>query len=122
MGVSHVLALFDGSPAGERVLIDAAHTAREHRAPLSVLVLAAVEKPSRCCNMHTIFWNGEMRRLADRDRARAQLLVPDDIPVEVVLREGRGHRAALAAAKELGCDLVLEPRRRRRPPRRSVLA
>ena len=122
MPVSHVMAVFDGSREAERVLVDAAHEARDHDAPLSVVVLAAVERPARCCNLQTTAWNRELRRLAEEDRARATVLVPDDIPVDVRVREGRGHKAALAVARELGCDLLLEPGRRRRAPRRSVLA
>lgn len=121
MHASHVMTVFDGSRAAERALVDAAHEARDSGAPLSVVILAAVEQPSRCCNMQTTLWNREMRRLAAEERARAQVLVPDDIPVQVQVREGRGHEAALAVARELGCDLVLEPGRRRRPPRRSAL-
>ena len=122
MSASHVLAFFNGSAAAERALIDAADVAREADAELTVLVLAAVEEPARCCNLQTTAWNREMRHLAREELEHARLLLAGGVRVSFVVREGKGHADVDAAASDLGCDLLVEPRSRRRAPRRSVLA
>ena len=119
MPVAHVLALFNGSAAGERALADATDAAREADAELTVLVLAAIEEPSRCCNLQTTSWNREMRQLAREELERARQLVADDVRASFVVREGRGHAAVVAAATQLGCDVLVEPGSRWRAPRRS---
>ena len=122
MPASHVLALFDGSRAGERAISEATDLAREAGARLTILTLAAVEEPSRCCNMQTTSWNRDMRELAREELDRARSLLTVDVDAEFVIREGRGRSAVANAAADLGCDLIIEPGKRRGAPRRSAVA
>lgn len=120
MALPGVLVRFDGSARSERALADAAAAARETGRRLSVLVLAQIEEPSKCCNCQTTFWNQEMRRVAQADAQRARALLADDVEADVVVREGAGDAAVRRAAAELGCDTIVEPRRRGGARRRAI--
>lgn len=101
-----ILVPFSGSRKSERALAAAVSAARATNVPLRVLVLAAVEDPSRCCNLQTTSWNAELRRLAAEDANRASALLPDDVDWEVVVREGQGRGAVRRVAAELGCTVA----------------
>lgn len=120
MSVSHVLVSFDGSDRACAALADGAAAARGSGGRLTVLALAAVEEPMRCCNMQTTFWNREMRRLAQESISRARSLVDPTLNVDFVIRDGSRRRDVAAAAVELGCDVIVEPARRGRSRRRPV--
>ena len=112
MATPGVLVMFDGSPRSKVAVTEATRLARESGARLSVLVLAAVEEPSKCCNCQTTFWNQDMRRLAREHAVEVRALLADDVPADVCVREGRGKQAVARAAAELGCATVVEARRR----------
>jgi len=109
---SHVLVSFDGSARARRALADGAASTRASGGRLTVLALSAVEDPSRCCNMQTTMWNREMRRVADESIRQARALVDRDLDAEFVIRDGSTRRDVATAARELGCDVIIEPRRR----------
>ena len=118
--VAGVLALFDGSRGAEKALERATVISRESGAPLSVLVLAFVEKPSHCCNMQTTFWNREMRRIAGEDAQRARSLLADEHEAQVIIREGSRDDVVREVAAELGCRTIVEARSRGRTRRRDL--
>lgn len=120
VSVSHVLIAFDGSKRARRALADGVATARSSGSRITVLALAATEKPARCCNLQTTFWNQEVRRLAQDSIGDARTLVDLEIDAHYVVREGSGRRAVAEAAVELGCDLIVEPGRRGRSRRRPI--
>lgn len=120
MSTAHVLVHFDGSRSSERALAEGAITARETGSALTVLVLAQVEAPSRCCNLQTTFWNSEMRRLSQAAAQQARGLLPSDVAAEVVVREDSGRSAVRRAAAELGCRTLFEPGWLGRPRRRTI--
>lgn len=120
MAMPGVLVLFDGSTRSERAVADASQAARETGGRLSVLVLAPVEEPPKCCNCQTTFWNREMRRVAQDDARRVRTLLADDVDADVVVREGAGDAAVRRAAAELGCETIVEPRRLRRSRQRAI--
>lgn len=115
-----MLVYFDGSDRASAALADGAAAARASGGRLTVLALAAVEEPMRCCNMQTTFWNQEMRRLAQESISRARSLVDPALDVDFVIRDGSRRRDVAAAALELGCDVIVEPTRRGRSLRRPV--
>jgi hypothetical protein len=112
MGVRHVVVVCESSDAGQTALRDAATTAQEWDARLTVLALAATERPSRCCNLQTTSWNAEMRRVAAEELGRARTLL-QGADAAFVVREGCGRHAAERAATELGGDLLVRAGRRR---------
>jgi nucleotide-binding universal stress UspA family protein len=112
MARSHVLVAFEDSPWGRRTLEDAAVVARQSGGRLTVVSFAEIERPSRCCNRQTTFWNAEMRRVAAEDLERARALLPDE-EAQFVIREDGGRGAMSRTARELKCDLVAERRRRK---------
>ena len=120
MGVTHVVAAFDGSDSARGALADAAAIAQEWGARLTVLALAPTERPARCCNLQTTSWNAEMRRLAAGDLRRARSLL-DGVDAEFVMREGCGRRALARAAEQLGGDLLVQGGRRH-TRRRALLS
>jgi nucleotide-binding universal stress UspA family protein len=62
--------------------------------------------------MQTTMWNREMRHLADESIRQARALVDRDLDAEFVIRDGSTRRDVAAAARELGCDVIIEPSRR----------
>jgi nucleotide-binding universal stress UspA family protein len=115
-----VLVSFDGSDRACAALADGAVAARASGGRLTVLALAAVEEPMRCCNMQTTFWNREMRRLAQESISRARSLVDPALDADFVIRRGSRRRDIAAAAVELGCDVIVEPTRSGRSRHRLV--
>ncbi len=117
MATPRVLVLFDGSSRSKLAVGEATRLARESGTRLSVLVVAAVEEASKCCNCETTFWNQDMRRLAQEQAVEVRALLSDDVPTDVIVREGKGKQAVARTAAGLGCATVVEARRRGARPR-----
>ena len=108
----HVLAIVDGSPAGERALEAAVVRARGAR--LTVATVAWVEPPGPCCGSGVGAWNRIQRddahlRLARAGERVARLGRPDATLLEL---EGFEDVEVARAAQFLECDVVVVPRPR----------
>jgi nucleotide-binding universal stress UspA family protein len=106
----HVLAVVDGTEAGERALEAAVVRARDSQ--LTVATVAWVERTGPCCGGWAVAeWNRIQRddahqRLARARRRLAALGRPDARVLEL---EGREDVVLAAAATRLGCDVVVVP-------------
>lgn len=109
-----MLATLRGARDDTRVVHHAVDLARTFDARLTVLSLAAVEEPWRCCNGQTTFWNAELRRLAMDALESARQGVPAQIDARFVVRDGRGRATVNDIAMELGCDVIVAGGRRGR--------
>jgi hypothetical protein len=110
--VRHVLAIVDGSAAGERALEAAVVRARGAR--LTVATVAWVERPGPCCGSGLLAWNRIQRDDAHRRLARAGARVarlgrPDAMLLEL---EGFEDVEVARAAERLECDVVVVPQPR----------
>jgi len=110
----HVAVGYDGTRRADKALDAAVALARGAHARLSVISLAAVEAPAKCCNVQTTFWNAEMRRLAAESADRAREAVGGGVEAEFIIRDGRGAAAVQEIASDLGCDVVVAANRRGR--------
>lgn len=108
----HVLAVVDGSAAGERALEAAVVRARGAR--LTVATVAWVQRPGPCCGAGLVAWNRIQRddarlRLARAAERVARLGRPDATLLEL---EGFEDVEVARAAELLECDVVVVPRPR----------
>ena len=121
--VHHVAVMFDASAAAERALLEAVSIADEHDAQLTVI--SAVPHDRRrvgcaVCSVRRRSWNRTMDEVAQADLAKARVLLGGREPAPRFRAvSGSGVSAVRRAALELGCDLLVVPRRRfsRRPKR-----
>jgi hypothetical protein len=82
--------------------------------PVTVVSLAAEERPLRaCCGIQSAFWNQVQREMAESELARARLAVedctsPDGVTLRVLAYEaGRPVRAIARHAAALGAERVV---------------
>lgn len=125
--IHHVLVVFNGSAAAPRALLDAAAIADEHDAEISVI--STVPHDARkvgCvnCGVSTPYWNATLNDLAKKELATARAILGDRHPAtRFSVVSGNDTGALRRAVAELGCDLVVLPRRdrfRRRGARRRL--
>jgi nucleotide-binding universal stress UspA family protein len=119
--VHHVAVMFDASAAARRALLEAASIADEHGAQLTVISAVPHDRRLVCCAVCTVrrtSWNRAMDDVAEADLTEAGALLGDREPTPRFRAvSGSGVSAVRRAAVELGCDLLVVPRRRFRRPR-----
>ena len=111
MPFRHVLVVCDGSSEGYDAVRAASTIASRERATLTVAAVAELEQPGRGCQVGTGAWNQVLMEAADADLERARTIV--ESPAFFTVLKGPMARALLDAERNLGCDLIVMPRRRR---------
>jgi hypothetical protein len=85
--------------------------ARDQGSRVTVLALAAEERPSSgCCDTRSVLWNRICREIAHEDLTRAAQLADDDADVAFGVVVARGGRAAQTLADEAlarGADRIV---------------
>jgi len=114
----HVLVILDGTEPSRRALLTCAAIADEHAAELSVVALVAHERQTWGCGLSSVYWNGVMDDMAERQLATARVILDrEESRARYRIVSGAGVRGVRRAADELGCDVVLlagrGPRHRR---------
>jgi nucleotide-binding universal stress UspA family protein len=103
-----VLVAVDGSPASTQALAEAIDLARGGGVRLTLISVAA---PARFLlagpYVAPIATDEEALRYAHKVLARAEALVPDDVPVSTVVRRGPVAKAILDRVEAGGHDLVV---------------
>jgi nucleotide-binding universal stress UspA family protein len=125
--VHYVGVMFDSSAAAERALLEAVSIADEHDAHLAVISAVPHDRRMVCCAVCTVrrtSWNRAMDEVAQADLSKARALLGRREPAPRFLAvSGSGVSAVQRAARRLGCDLLVVPRRRfLRGPKRSAKA
>jgi hypothetical protein len=93
------LVVYGASARGDASLREAARVARRSGRRLTVVALALQEPARRrCCDFHSVYWNGLMRELAQSDLAKARLAVEDDPSVRLDVLGFYDYRAPDAIA------------------------
>ncbi|ARS90580.1 universal stress protein [Natrarchaeobaculum aegyptiacum] len=103
-----LLAPTDGSPEVEQALEYAVDLAREHDATIRGLYV--VNAAGYVGLPMETAWDGVsdvLRGDGERALRRLEEIVPSDIPVETVVREGSPSRAIVEEAETSDCDLVV---------------
>jgi nucleotide-binding universal stress UspA family protein len=119
---AHVLVAYDGTSEGDAAVLAADAMARRDGTRVTVVVLVALERPSRLLTRwprQTGVWNDVLldRARAELERA-AQLLA---VPAECTVLFGSPRRALAAGADEFGCDAIMLPSRPRRRVARMLV-
>ncbi len=110
--VGHVLVILDGTEPSRRALLTCAAIADEHAAELSVVALVAHERQTWGCGLSSVYWNGVMDEMAERQLAEARVILARDEPsVSFAIVSGAGVDGVRRAVELLGCDMVLLPGR-----------
>jgi nucleotide-binding universal stress UspA family protein len=117
---AHVLVAYDGTSEGDQAVRAADTMARRFGTRLTVVVVVALEQPSRFRTRwpgQTGVWNDVLldEARADLDRARGLLTAP----AELTVLFGSPSRALPAGAEEFACDAIMLPSR---PPGRLARA
>jgi hypothetical protein len=127
----HTLVLYRASARADELLRSLCLAARERGLRVTVLALAPQERPSRCCNTRSVYWNELCRELAHDDLARAAQVMNGQAGVDFDLLVAPGHRLVSTLTREAverGADEIvladpprsrLSRRERRRLRRRS---
>lgn len=107
----HVLVLYENSRRGAAAIQQAAQTAAQANARLTVVAVAVTEtEDARCCDTRAGYWNGVVRELAAEDLDRARRLLPIGTGAEFRVLIERSVLAALALeAQRSQPDMVLVP-------------
>jgi hypothetical protein len=112
----HSLVLYRPSARADDALRRRCLDAREHGRRVTVLALAAEERPhSGCCDTRSVLWNRICRDLAGEHLRRAALLVDRNPDVDfgvLVARTGRAGETLANEALARGADeiVVADPR------------
>ena len=79
---AHTLVVYRPSARADYALQSVCSAAREHGGRVTVLALAAQERPSsRCCDTRSVLWNAVCRDFAHDYLARAAHVVAPDLDV-----------------------------------------
>jgi nucleotide-binding universal stress UspA family protein len=111
MPYRHVLVACDGSPAGYAAVRAASQLAVRDHASLTVAAVADVEHPGRCASFGVGAWNAALIDAARAELEQARRIVHS--PARFTVLTGPMDRALADAGQELGCDVIVLPRRGR---------
>jgi nucleotide-binding universal stress UspA family protein len=103
----NILVAVDGSEAAKKALREAVELARRTRGRLTLISVAV--PPRRFGGPHFIPYptQDELERDAEEIVARAEAIVPDDVPVATVVRRGPAAKAILERAEQGSHDLIV---------------
>jgi hypothetical protein len=96
----HTLVLYRASARADELLRSLCLAARERGLRVTVLALAPQERPSRCCNTRSVYWNELCRELAHDDLARAAQVMNGQAGVDLDLLVAPGHRLVSTLTRE----------------------
>jgi hypothetical protein len=96
----HTLVLYRASERADELLRSVCMAARERGSRVTVLALALHERPSRCCNTRSVYWNEVCRELARDDLARAAQAVDGHAAVDFDLLVAPGHHLVSTLTRE----------------------
>src|SRR5919109_1655617 len=83
--MSHTLVIYRASGRADAELGELARAVRERGGRLTVLALAVEEPVKRgCCDTRSVLWNRITREIAQKDLARARMVVEDAAEAEAV--------------------------------------
>jgi nucleotide-binding universal stress UspA family protein len=114
MAYRHLLVAYDGTSEGDEAIVVADGMARRDRMRVTVVVVVALEEPSRWatrCDRGTSVWNDVLLDGARADLDRAARLMT--APAELTVLFGLRARAIPEGAREFGCDAIMLPPRPR---------
>jgi nucleotide-binding universal stress UspA family protein len=103
----NILVAVDGSEAATNALREAVELARRTRGRLTLISVAVPARRFGWPYFVPYPTPDELEREAEAIVARAEALVPDDVPVTAVVRSGPAARAILERAKQGGHDLIV---------------
>lgn len=115
MAYRHLLVAYDGTPEGDEAIVAADAMSQRDRARLTIVVVVALEKPSRWVTRWprgTGVWNDVLLDGARADLEHAAELVNG--PAEFTVLFGSPTRSLPEGADEFDCDAIMLPPRPRR--------
>ena len=90
--MSHTLVIYRANERADAELGKLARAVRERGGRLTVLALAVEEPVKRgCCDTRSVLWNRITREIAQKDLARARMVVEDAAGVELGVRVDGGR-------------------------------
>jgi hypothetical protein len=107
----HTLVVYRPSARADEALRGLSVAARDHGDQITVLALAAEERPSsRCCDTRSVLWNGVCRDFAHGHLARAAEVVGPHAGVDfgvLAARVGRAVDTLAWEARARGADEIV---------------
>ena len=107
----HTLVVYRPSARADRALLSLCESAREHGGHVTVVALAAEERPSRhCCDTRSVLWNRVCRDFARDHLERAAHVVGADPHVDFEVlpaRVGRAVDTLTGEASARGADDIV---------------
>ena len=116
MDYGHLLVAYEGSSRGDETVRAADAMARRSGTRLTVVVVVALERPTRWVTRfprQTAVWNDVLLDAARADLERAARSL--EVPAELTVLFGSTARALADGAEEFGCDAIMLPARPRGP-------
>jgi nucleotide-binding universal stress UspA family protein len=110
----HVLVSYDGSAGADDALRTATRLGAAHGAAVTALAVVPPDASPECCTIRGRRWLDLLGETLGDDLARAADALPAGARPRLEVRGGERDDVLLAAADELGCDLILLPSARRR--------
>jgi nucleotide-binding universal stress UspA family protein len=110
----HVLVSYDGSAGADDALRTATRLGAAHGAAVTALAVVPPDASPECCTIRGRRWLDLLGETLGDDLARAADALPAGARPRLEVRGGERDDVLLAAADELGCDLILLPPARRR--------
>ena len=102
--MSHTLVIYRASGRADAELGELARAVRERGGRLTVLALAVEEPVKRgCCDTRSVLWNRITREIAQKDLARARMVVEDAAEAEAV---DNGAEVEVGVRVDGGRDLL----------------